>query len=1324
MVLIVGMHRSGTSALAGMMARLGANLGPELVPAQAGVNDWGFWENRRVLDLHERLLKALGSGWNAIGSLPDRWWGLRQTRCFLDELVDLVAQDYPEDRLNAVKDPRLCRLLPLWRLALERLGRPAAAVLIHRHPVEVAESLARRDGMDRQTALLLWLRHNLEAESLSRGLPRAILDYAGLLADWVGQAERIASSLSLDWPVSPGAVTDAPVTAALRHIRGTAEPLPDLVTATWDALERAGGPQGIATERFDVLHHELASANALYEDLLGREQRRIGQISAGLAEAKAQIEQYQAATKGFADACAELRDREAEIDELRGALRTSAALLRQRETELARHRAELPPASRGAAPPPGAQARDSGTEAAETDYAGEIDLAVENNSHTKMYRMIEASGRGRRARILDVGCASGYFGGALKELGHEVWGVEIGRRAGDRAKARLDRVYLGGIEAFLADSRWTAVRFDCIVFGDVLEHLVDACTVLQQCRERLAPGGIIVASIPNVAHQAVRAMLLEGRWEYSPMGILDSTHLRFYTQATVVELMSRTGLRVERLDRVSVPAPATGIAYHPALLDAVSRLASDSETEVFQYVLCARSDPRAAVHNLRFMPGVGERLLLVGPPYTRPTADDAREQVLARLRQSLGYDLRRQSADEVEANGLSWASTVILDLGLRAQALALARSAKAQGKRVVAVLDDLPGVEEPRWRARRRSTLSEGLLARVDLVVTPSPALARAVADRVPLVRVVPEVPPVGPSPDHPRDGRVTLFLGPLAPARVEFLIPVLAGLQAEGRIRLVAIGAVARHLQAAGLAVARHETLDYPVYQALLARLPDPLGLIPADPARAPYGTGLRYREYALAGIPTICSAQSPEAELIVDGVDGLLCTNDAAEWERGIRALLADRSLRERIGRAAHERALEAASNPSVESAWQEALGQLSRARPHAVPAMGEAGERAAERVLALLPVARWSLGDVRLVEPLSAWRRSFGGEVRIYGVNEYPREALDWATTVVFQREANPGTLRLAHELREAGKRVVFDLDDLLTEVPKFLSVYRHARRVRPLLVEMLRRVDVVTVTTPRLQREIERYNKSVRVISNCAFTRLAPTRHTAEGIVTLIVASTDTVRVDFIVATLRRILAAADRQVRILGIGPPGTYLTEAGLAVETLPNLDYAAFKALLAEQDDAIGVIPLDDSRFSGCKSAIKYVDYSLAGIPCVCSAVPPYADVIEDGVTGVLCANNGDDWYEALHALAGSSQRRTMLANNARHHCLEVYSMDRAADGWGELLSEPAPSGNRGRPARSRPSGLALLRFAMNRHTIRVALRVLRIEGIGGLRARLARYL
>jgi 2-polyprenyl-3-methyl-5-hydroxy-6-metoxy-1,4-benzoquinol methylase len=148
-------------------------------------------------------------------------------------------------------------------------------------------------------------------------------------------------------------------------------------------------------------------------------------------------------------------------------------------------------------------------------------------------------------RVLDVGCATGYLAGLLGRRGCQVIGIEQDARSAAEAERNCSEVVVGDIESAAVRARLPR-GFDFVLLGDVLEHLRDPWDTLAFTRELLAPGGVVVASIPNVAAWPVRLGLLFGRFEYADFGLLDRTHLRFFTRATAHAMVREAGFRVER----------------------------------------------------------------------------------------------------------------------------------------------------------------------------------------------------------------------------------------------------------------------------------------------------------------------------------------------------------------------------------------------------------------------------------------------------------------------------------------------------------------------------------------------------------------------------------------------------------------------------------------------------------------------------------------------------------------------------------------------------------------------------------------------------------
>ena len=148
-------------------------------------------------------------------------------------------------------------------------------------------------------------------------------------------------------------------------------------------------------------------------------------------------------------------------------------------------------------------------------------------------------------RILDVGCGVGRVGQSLKSgTNRYVVGIELNAAAAQAAAAVLDGVICGSVDKLLPDE--LGGPYDCIIFGDILEHLYDPWTAVCQYCRLLTKEGVIVASIPNIGHWSVIAGLLAGRWEYASRGLLDRTHIRFFTQRSIRQLFAEAGLEITR----------------------------------------------------------------------------------------------------------------------------------------------------------------------------------------------------------------------------------------------------------------------------------------------------------------------------------------------------------------------------------------------------------------------------------------------------------------------------------------------------------------------------------------------------------------------------------------------------------------------------------------------------------------------------------------------------------------------------------------------------------------------------------------------------------
>ena len=211
-----------------------------------------------------------------------------------------------------------------------------------------------------------------------------------------------------------------------------------------------------------------------------------------------------------------------------------------------------------------------------------VDPDAENNTHAFALGMI-----GHNKSVLEVGCATGYFTKALTERGCKVVGMEVDPEAAKVAEEWAERVVVGNVDDM---SLWNLVddeSFDVITFGDVLEHLRDPLAALKAAVRKLKATGFIVTSLPNVAHGDVRLSLLHGSFPYRDIGLLDRTHIRFFTLQTIRDLLYEAGLVVVETKRVVMPLFSSEIGVRPQdyAVEVLDEVRGDSEFETYQFVM-------------------------------------------------------------------------------------------------------------------------------------------------------------------------------------------------------------------------------------------------------------------------------------------------------------------------------------------------------------------------------------------------------------------------------------------------------------------------------------------------------------------------------------------------------------------------------------------------------------------------------------------------------------------------------------------------------------------------------------------------------------------
>lgn len=273
-IIVLGMHRSGTSSIAGVLSRLGA-AAPRTPMEVAADNPRGFFESRLIGELDDRILEAGGSWWSDWRQFDPGALSAGVLADFRREIAGTVQAEFGDAATIVLKDPRLCRLWPVWDGVLEMAGYKVVHVLPIRSPLEVAGSLKTRNDMPVAQGLALWLRHVLDAEKFSRGAERRLIRWTTFMNDWRAGAATIAEMLPVGvLNLDRAAEIDTYLSKDLRH-----EVVPDedlaraAETHAWaveayGCLTAAADGDGVtaALKRLDQLRDRFDAAS----DLFGR----------------------------------------------------------------------------------------------------------------------------------------------------------------------------------------------------------------------------------------------------------------------------------------------------------------------------------------------------------------------------------------------------------------------------------------------------------------------------------------------------------------------------------------------------------------------------------------------------------------------------------------------------------------------------------------------------------------------------------------------------------------------------------------------------------------------------------------------------------------------------------------------------------------------------------------------------------------------------------------------------------------------------------------------------------------------------------------------
>ena len=511
--------------------------------------------------------------------------------------------------------------------------------------------------------------------------------------------------------------------------------------------------------------------------------------------------------------------------------------------------------------------------------------------NTKLFKLIPPD----LGCILEIGCGAGALGAHYKAQSPatEYIGVELDQAAAEIGRERIDRVITANVEqADDPELQFADQSFDAMIYGDVLEHLINPWEVLDRHSRWLKPDGYVIASIPNVQNWTILRDLMRGRWDYQEEGLLDRTHLRFFTLDSVKALFAQAGLRIETIEATQSHDPSEYDAIAPHLQALAQWMAIDPaqfdyRTTSHQFVVVARKAARRLfIQTMRFGSPSSERVRTCEVDTWSNQVPGVRS--LSDHRQAV-LSLARPDEEKV----FIWQDAQIPEqLILQQQPNLLGR-----GYLTIADVD-----RDPRMNAHLVD--SNYLLYRsCHAIQTASPALADIVRPYNPHVVVFPNHVAELPIPRGDRDyDHARLVIGSATPGQDwEPLLPALNAIFAEfgdrAPITVVHDHACFEALDTPYKRFFPHQT--YETYQRILRACT--ISLLPLAPTPSnQLKSDIHFLDTASEGLAVLASP-TVYGETILDGETGLIYQSPD-DFAAKLRDLITDAALRERLGRSAY--------------------------------------------------------------------------------------------------------------------------------------------------------------------------------------------------------------------------------------------------------------------------------------------------------------------------------------------------------------------------------------------------------------------------------------
>lgn len=607
----------------------------------------------------------------------------------------------------------------------------------------------------------------------------------------------------------------------------------------------------------------------------------------------------------------------------------------------------------------------------EKQYYGHINLDVIENSHTQAFLFITEHcklNKLSKAKILEIGCASGYFSEILRSHGMYVYGIEpFSTDALDNN--HVDCFYNGPVESFCIEKyQEMQSRFDVIVLGDVVEHLNNPESVLRTLGSFLNNNGVFVVSVPNITHKGIQNMLKDGQWIYQKYGLLDSTHVRFFSWRSLRELFIKNGYGIDRRYDVCLPelnVYPQGASKNKLLLNGlksagrffpnfvkkpiklvISKIVSGinghfrlpieskryDQNKVFQFVIRAS---RASLNNHAFSEDMPKNLLVVTHAPNSSLVDVRLKTPLGLYSEQFGGVVSVKKPENITKEDIGWAEVLIVHREISMPIINVISEAYKRGMSVVYDTDDnlfcLPEFSMCKL-SDSAIMLMEYVVSIANRVTCPVHPLKKQLEKQSDNVYIVPNIISSNCSPftvqKKQSSSRCTLVIASSDTIYVDFLVKALNIVcQKERNIVIAVVGNITSKFEQLPCEIKQFKLCSPAEFSSIISSFDNGVGLIPLnDSYFSSCKSPIKYFHYTSAGLVTIASNVQPYSDCI-NQTNGVLVENEPLLWSQAILNIVGDIPRRQQLLSEALKTWKSIGSDSVAVDAWKKVFSNLPR-------------------------------------------------------------------------------------------------------------------------------------------------------------------------------------------------------------------------------------------------------------------------------------------------------------------------------------------------------------------------------------------------------------